>query len=63
MATETDMSRIMSTKTYIDEMLNMKETDHDIGISEVTEFYGKCNILVTGGSGFLGKLLIEKLLR
>ncbi|XP_034946728.1 fatty acyl-CoA reductase wat-like [Chelonus insularis] len=32
-------------------------------ISEITEFFNGCNVLVTGGSGFVGKLLVEKLLR
>lgn len=33
------------------------------GGSEIAKFYAGCNILITGGSGFVGKLLIEKLLR
>lgn len=31
--------------------------------SEIAEFYAGCNVLITGGSGFVGKVLIEKLLR
>ncbi|XP_076643574.1 uncharacterized protein LOC143353855 [Halictus rubicundus] len=31
--------------------------------SEIAEFYNGATVLVTGGTGFLGKLLIEKLLR
>ncbi|XP_031776892.1 fatty acyl-CoA reductase wat-like [Nasonia vitripennis] len=53
-----------SGKTYIDDMLNMKDQSNiDSGISDVTEFYDGCNVLLTGGSGFIGKLLVEKLLR
>ncbi|XP_076284758.1 fatty acyl-CoA reductase wat-like isoform X2 [Lasioglossum baleicum] len=33
------------------------------GKSEIAEFYNGTKVLVTGGTGFLGKLLIEKLLR
>ncbi|XP_076277731.1 fatty acyl-CoA reductase wat [Lasioglossum baleicum] len=31
--------------------------------SEIVEFYNGTTVLITGGTGFLGKLLIEKLLR
>ncbi|XP_011306189.1 fatty acyl-CoA reductase 1 isoform X2 [Fopius arisanus] len=33
------------------------------GHSDIAEFYAGCEVLITGGSGFLGKILIEKLLR
>lgn len=29
----------------------------------IKEFYDGCDIFITGGSGFMGKVLIEKLLR
>lgn len=31
--------------------------------SEIAEFYKNKIVLITGGTGFMGKLLIEKLLR
>nr|CAD7397171.1 unnamed protein product [Timema cristinae] len=31
--------------------------------TDVQEFYRDCNVFITGGTGFMGKLLIEKLLR
>lgn len=31
--------------------------------SEIAEFFAYTNVLITGGTGFLGKLIIEKLLR
>nr|CAH7729579.1 unnamed protein product [Callosobruchus chinensis] len=33
------------------------------GISEIQNFYHSKNVFITGGTGFLGKVLIEKLLR
>ncbi len=33
------------------------------GASEITEWYRGKNVFITGGTGFLGKVLLEKLLR
>lgn len=33
------------------------------GSSEIVKFYSGKNILITGATGFLGKILIEKILR
>lgn len=32
-------------------------------IMSIKEFYNGCDIFLTGGTGFMGKVLIEKLLR
>ena len=51
-------------QSYLDDMLNMHaDNDLDDENTEITKFYEGLNVLVTGGSGFLGKLLVEKLLR
>ncbi|XP_011146930.1 fatty acyl-CoA reductase wat [Harpegnathos saltator] len=48
----------------INDLLNMSDpSDTNNCQSEVSQCYTGCNILVTGGSGFLGILLIERLLR
>lgn len=52
-------------KNYIEEMLDMSDSPLDASHyqSEIPQFFAGCNILITGSSGFLGILLIEKLLR
>ena len=52
-------------RNYIEEMLDMSDVPLDTGNhqSEISEFFAGCNVLITGASGFLGILLIEKLLR
>jgi len=51
-------------KNYIEEMLDMSDSlDTSHYQSEIPQFFAGCNILITGTSGFLGILLIEKLLR
>lgn len=54
-----------SGEDYMEDMFGMGEEVEpmETGRSEVIEFFEGCNILVTGGSGFIGKLLLEKLLR
>ncbi|KAL7298063.1 hypothetical protein TKK_0009068 [Trichogramma kaykai] len=61
-----------NSQCYMSDMLDMSaDRDEEIselegkdtGVSEVTEFFNGLNVLVTGGTGFLGKLMIEKLLR
>ena len=51
----------IKSNAYLDEMLSMTDEDHVK--SELGEFYNGTNVLITGGSGFIGKLIIEKLLR
>jgi len=53
-----------SNKDYLEDMLDMSDFPDSInGPSEIPQFFAGCNVLITGGSGFLGILLIEKLLR
>lgn len=41
----------------------LKESDGVAGGSRIVEFYRNRSVFITGGSGFIGKVLIEKLLR
>ncbi|KAL6433332.1 hypothetical protein ACFW04_006476 [Cataglyphis niger] len=53
-------------KNYVEEMLNMSDLptkDSNDYQSEIPQFFAGCKIFLTGASGFLGILLIEKLLR
>ncbi|XP_012056946.1 PREDICTED: fatty acyl-CoA reductase 1-like [Atta cephalotes] len=51
------------SKDYLEDMLDMSEFPINDSQSEIPQFFTGCNVLITGGSGFLGQLLIEKLLR
>ncbi|XP_059057689.1 fatty acyl-CoA reductase wat-like [Achroia grisella] len=56
-----DVSNRIDTIPIIDTRdVNMNEVER---LSEVQEFYKGKNILITGATGFLGKILVEKLLR
>lgn len=54
-------------ETYLKDMMTWtNETIDDESLmeqSEIIKFYDNCNVLITGGSGFMGTLLVEKLLR
>lgn len=53
----------MSQAEYLQDMMGDPEPDLPVGPSEVASFYANRNVLLTGGSGFLGRLLIERILR
>lgn len=54
----------LSVPTYSAErILNIEEPNYINQRSEVSDFFSGRKILITGGSGFLGRLILEKLLR
>jgi len=50
---------------FLDRCLAMDilRSDVDCGESEIAKFYANKTILITGATGFMGKVLVEKLLR
>lgn len=47
----------------IDEMSALQNPVTNCSGSEVSEFYNGKTIFITGGTGFMGKVLLEKLIR
>lgn len=65
---ELDLSRYIRKKTpeeLLDDNNNIEDFSKNpkIKTRSIKEFYDNCNVFVTGSTGFLGKVLIEKLLR
>lgn len=53
----------MKSNAYVEDILDMSEPPESNEKSNIAEFFDHANVLITGGTGFLGKLIIEKLLR
>jgi fatty acyl-CoA reductase len=65
---EVDLSKYIRKKTprdLLDENNNLEDFAKNPNIKTrcIKEFFDNCNVFVTGSTGFLGKVLIEKLLR
>ncbi|KAJ8946396.1 hypothetical protein NQ318_011803 [Aromia moschata] len=50
---------IVKKVTTVEDTVDLIETD----LTPIQEFYNKSNVFITGCTGFLGQLLIEKLFR
>lgn len=60
-----ETTHTMTGEDYLNDMLDMSDPPESTANydAEISRFFAGCNILITGGSGFLGILLLEKLLR
>lgn len=52
-----------SVEENLENKLNEKDKEKFKNIKSVEEFFANSVILITGGTGFVGKVLLEKLLR
>lgn len=51
-------------KINVEDVSNIEENvDIDLSSSEIIKFYEGATIFITGGTGFLGNLILEKILR
>lgn len=57
------MTSLSIQKYSAERTANVEERNYINQRSEVSEFFSGRKILITGGSGFLGGLILEKLLR
>ncbi|CAH0549612.1 unnamed protein product [Brassicogethes aeneus] len=57
------MDTIESNNIDINLETKLNNMKNSIEMTPIQSFYSKTNIFVTGGTGFLGKILLEKLLR
>lgn len=60
----TDLQTQVEFKKKFEEFSDWDMTDEkSLGESQIEKFFSGSTVLLTGGTGFLGKLIVEKLLR
>ncbi|XP_053622062.1 fatty acyl-CoA reductase wat-like [Plodia interpunctella] len=56
-------SNIISERNYVRDCTGIDVNMNEKRLTSVQQFYNGKNVLITGATGFLGKILVEKLLR